>query len=993
VKRYTSREVRQALVGKGNLRNRLSDRIADWNPYQSGSRQHLKKIYQQEALQGWQQVRHLFEELCSIDALENSWACIAHLHDLCDFLYTGVVLENDPPTVQRATQLLFMSKRDRADKVSFLSLLDRGAEVDTLDLLGQIGFSGMIRIRWGLACRVQREVSHLELLQCAGAVESVPVKQASRLLQEALSHCDNYKPKQLASPEATTLSAAEFATLVSDSVLFKTMYAQGSVSFEVAVKKIESLRSKYASDLALLKSIFLHLEQRNWSQAGKIAAGIVTDATANLAARFVAHDMGDIADITNRQSTHGWSAMPELGHSHLVKLFGKSKVPGLWRLDAEQLAHKLVSGELPVRSLSPLDIFQLGETWSLKTKKALIAAQRFQAIESTDQAWRDQSTAVLALAASKRPSDAEDFLLEHLPDIKDADEILSALVSIGSKKFSAVLKDVVSQRLWRNAYRTKAISWDEFVSDQIGTSSWSIAVEKGLIKKATVSQLSYAAIKSGVNSKTDAFVAETLATLRRTKRVIHSDAVDIMRWIDARPADSSFIAPSLSASLIQKICVLRPSDCSIQSIKRLYEASTPEQRAKLWLTLLNHAADADHLIELGLEGAAKGWQCPWVSRWKSVNGNVQQRARALVLMTRNDLHQLRQLRRIFTEEVIAAALLWTSSQLPSPRSFEKIFLELSSCLGLRHGSTLRWLLSNRAREKLPGAKFDHLYTRHEIPKKSGKMRLISAPNASLKRIQRSISVTLLDPLLAHDAAYGFVIGKSIVGNASLHVGKSLVVNADVQNCFPSVRWPLVRAALMRDLSDRLSPLSISFLVDLCTADGVLPIGAPTSPAILNRVLYKTDQILSQQAALRECSYSRYADDLTFSGGEKAVGLLGIARGVLGQIGLELDPQKTNIFRRGRRQMCTGLVVNDRVNVPRTIKKKLRAAVHAFEEGRPLVWGGESMGITSLRGRLEFLKMVAPETAAPLIHRFEAVQKIKPTKKKRKSVSPSKIGSS
>ena len=992
MKRYTSREVRQALVGKGNLRNRLSDLITDWNPYQSGSRQHLKKIYQEEALQGWHRVRLLFAELCSVEALENSWSCIAHLHDLCDFLNTGVVLKNDPPTVQRATQLLFMSKRDATDKVSFVSLLDRGPEADTLDLLGQIGFSGVIRTRWGLACRVQRQATHLELLQCTGAVESVPVKQASRLLREALSHCGNYKPKQLASPEATTLSAAEFAILVSDSVLFKTMYVQGSVRFEVAVKKVQSLRSKYASDLALLKLIFLHLGQRNWSQAGQMAVGIVTDATANLAARQVARDMGDIADITNRQPTHGWSAMPEVGHSHLVKLFGKSKVSGLWHLGAEQLAHKLVSGQLPVRSLSPLDIIQLGVTWNLKIKKTLIAVQRYQAIETTDPAWRDQSIAVLAHAASQRSNDGEDFLLEHLPDIKDADEILSALVSIASKKFSTLLQDVVSQRLWRNAYRTKAISWDEFVSDQIGTRSWSIAVQKGLIKKATISQLSYAAIKSGVNSKTDAFVAETLATLRRTKRVIHSEAVDIMRWIDARPADSNYIVPNLSDSLIQKICVLRPSDCSIQSIKRLYEASTPEQRAKLWLTQLNHVTDADHLIELALEGAVKGWQCQWVSRWKSVDGGVQQRARALVLMTRNDLHQLRQLRRIFTEEVIAAALLWTSSQLPCAKSFEKIFLELSSCLGLRHGSTLRWLLSNRDREKQPGAKFDHLYTRHEIPKKSGKMRLISAPNAGLKKIQRSIAVNLLDPLLSHDAAYGFVIGKSIVGNASLHVGKPLVVNADVRNCFPSVRWPLVRAALMRDLSDRLSPLSISFLVDLCTADGVLPVGAPTSPAILNRVLFKTDQILSQQAALRECSYSRYADDLTFSGSEKAVGLLGVARGVLGQIGLELDPQKTNIFRRGRRQMCTGLVVNERVNVPRTIKKKLRAAVHAFEGGRPLVWGGESMGITSLRGRLEFLKMVAPETAVPLIHRFEAVQKIKPTKKKSKSALPSKTGS-
>ena len=195
MKRYTSREVRQALVGKGNLRNRLSDLITDWNPYQSGSRQHLKKIYQEEALQGWHRVRLLFAELCSVEALENSWSCIAHLHDLCDFLNTGVVLKNDPPTVQRATQLLFMSKRDATDKVSFVSLLDRGPEADTLDLLGQIGFSGVIRTRWGLACRVQRQATHLELLQCTGAVESVPVEQASRLLREALSHCGNYKPK------------------------------------------------------------------------------------------------------------------------------------------------------------------------------------------------------------------------------------------------------------------------------------------------------------------------------------------------------------------------------------------------------------------------------------------------------------------------------------------------------------------------------------------------------------------------------------------------------------------------------------------------------------------------------------------------------------------------------------------------------------------------------------------------------------------------------
>jgi hypothetical protein len=124
--------------------------------------------------------------------------------------------------------------------------------------------------------------------------------------------------------------------------------------------------------------------------------------------------------------------------------------------------------------------------------------------------------------------------------------------------------------------------------------------------------------------------------------------------------------------------------------------------------------------------------------------------------------------------VISSALLWTSNQLPYKNSFEKIFLELTSVLGLRHGATLRWLLSNRSQANAAGSKFDHLYERYEIPKKSGKMRKIFAPAAGLKRIQKSIAINLLDPLGAHASAYGFVKGRSIVGNAQLHVKKMLV---------------------------------------------------------------------------------------------------------------------------------------------------------------------------------------------------------------------------
>ncbi len=992
MKRYSSREVRQALVGKGSVRNRLSDRLTDWNPYQPGSFRHVKTIYQQEALHGWQRVRHLLAELCGVEALENSWACIAHLEELRDFLYTGVLLENDRPTVRRATQLLSMSKRDPVDAGSIGSLLDGWAEGDTLDLLGLNGFSETLRIRWGLVSRVKRQASYLELLQCAGALVSVPVQQSFPLLQEAVVHCDGYEPRRLGLCEVTTLSDAEFALLVSCPVLFKTMYAKGRGQFEATLKGVRALRSKYAIDLTLIQSIVLQLVQRSWSEAGHLALDLVPDATASLAAKQVLREMGNLAEITNRQSDQFWTAMPEQGHRHLVKLFGKSTVSGHWRLNAEELAHQLIAGQLPERALSSPDVIQLGKTWKVGTKKALIVANRYRVLEAADPAWGGQSISVLAHAASKHPNDGESLLSQHLPNVIKADEILNALVSIGSKKFTAVLQLVVSERLRRSESRPHPISWEQLLSEQIGTRSWSIAVQKRLIPKTTLLQLTYAARQNGANSNTEAFETEAVAVLRRIKRAINSDALDVMRWVEARPSNACFIAPNLTASLIEKICALHPSDYSIEALKWLYEAASAEQRVKIWQMRLNYVTDADHLIALALEGAEQGWKAEWAPHWKSVDGSVQQRSRALVLMTRNNLHQLRQLRRLFTEEVIAAALLWASRQLPNASSFEKIFLELTSCIGLRHGASLRWLLSIRNREKPAGAKFDHLYARHEIPKKSGKMRLISAPNASLKKIQRSIAVILLDPLRAHDAAYGFVIGKSIVGNASLHVGKQLVANADVRNCFPSVRWPLIRAALMRDLSDILSPLSISFLVDLCTAEGVLPIGAPTSPAILNRVLFKTDQILSQQAVLRDCSYSRYADDLTFSGGENAVALLGVARRVLGRIGLELDPQKTNIFRRGRRQMCTGLVVNDRVNVPRKTKKKVRAAVHAFEQGRPLVWGGESMSSNSLRGRLEFLRMVAPEKATPLIARFDAAQEAKPAKNKGKSAAPPITGS-
>jgi retron-type reverse transcriptase len=300
---------------------------------------------------------------------------------------------------------------------------------------------------------------------------------------------------------------------------------------------------------------------------------------------------------------------------------------------------------------------------------------------------------------------------------------------------------------------------------------------------------------------------------------------------------------------------------------------------------------------------------------------------------------------------------------------EAAALELLAHLGAAAAPALVQSLNLRDSANATGCKFDSAYSEYRIPKKNGGERLICAPHRSLRKLQAMVLQKLLAPLAVHPAACGFVPGRSVVDNARPHVGQAVVVNADIRNCFPSVRWPLVLGVLRRELGGKLSPAAISLLLDLCTARGVLPVGAPTSPALLNLVLRRTDEVLQQAADQAKVRYTRYADDLTFSGGRQAVGLLRLAERTLAQIGLELDPVKTNIFRRGRRQMVTGLVVNQQVSVPRSVRRRLRAAVHHAETGGPLHWNGQPEGVHELRGRLAFARMVDAAQAQPLVDRL------------------------
>jgi hypothetical protein len=301
-------------------------------------------------------------------------------------------------------------------------------------------------------------------------------------------------------------------------------------------------------------------------------------------------------------------------------------------------------------------------------------------------------------------------------------------------------------------------------------------------------------------------------------------------------------------------------------------------------------------------------------------------------------------------------------------------LELALCFSLRDAPFLCQL----ARQARPctaaerGRTFDHLYRTSERPKKNGGTRIITAPLPRLKRLQRRLLANGFATVPLHEAAHGFRAGGSIVGNACPHVGKELVVNLDIENFFAATPYPLILRACRKLSAGRLSPRALLLLADLCSYGGALPTGAPTSPAIGNIVLESVDKALGRAAARRGASYTRYADDLTFSGDGETHGLIPFARRVLAQLGYRVARRKINLFRRGRRQMVTGLVVNDRTNWPRRLRRLLRAAVDRRRRGETPVWLGRPLSDDQLRGLIAFLNLTQPAEASRLKARLAPV---------------------
>ena len=216
------------------------------------------------------------------------------------------------------------------------------------------------------------------------------------------------------------------------------------------------------------------------------------------------------------------------------------------------------------------------------------------------------------------------------------------------------------------------------------------------------------------------------------------------------------------------------------------------------------------------------------------------------------------------------------------------------------------------------------YKSWSIPKANGGFRKITAPNDELKIEQTRIK-ELLELIPLHSSAHGFVFGRNILTNAKAHLSKPYVLNIDIENFFPSISKPLLLNLLNEhhSLSDNL----LSEIEEKCFLHGGLPQGSPSSPVLANLFMSELDLIFAHYAADFNLSYTRYADDLTFSGSsylkEQLSEFLDFIDRNLSCYKLKRSKKKTKLMPYYQRQLVTGLVVNtDVISIPRFKRDEL-----------------------------------------------------------------------
>ena len=223
---------------------------------------------------------------------------------------------------------------------------------------------------------------------------------------------------------------------------------------------------------------------------------------------------------------------------------------------------------------------------------------------------------------------------------------------------------------------------------------------------------------------------------------------------------------------------------------------------------------------------------------------------------------------------------------------------------------------------------ERFYRQFSIPKKNGGIRIISEPLPNLKEIQKWILKNILYNLKVSAYAKAYIPGKSIKDNVRFHRRQKKVLSLDIKSFYDCLtNWMVFQLFMENGYNESVAMM----LTGLCCLNGSLPQGAPTSAALSNLLMKKFDEIVGKYCKEQEIRYTRYADDMTFSGDFDEVQVIRFIRKNLKSMGLKLNKTKPRVRKQGQQQEVTGIVVNYKTQVPKTVRKEIRKNMYYIQK--------------------------------------------------------------
>lgn len=347
----------------------------------------------------------------------------------------------------------------------------------------------------------------------------------------------------------------------------------------------------------------------------------------------------------------------------------------------------------------------------------------------------------------------------------------------------------------------------------------------------------------------------------------------------------------------------------------------------------------------------------------------------------------------YSKEYVSEILLYTSklsnSKLPVIYSTK----HLSLLIGIEY-IELKRIIGKR----------NSMYHFYQISKKNGGKREISVPHKQLKYIQNWIKKNILDKLEQDDNAHAYIKNKSILTNANSHLNSETILNIDLKKFFDSITEYRIfhlfkhlgyHSNLAVDLAKLCtSPISERYFDTFSEADkilfqniynnkiGTLPQGAPTSPSLSNLVCLRLDKRFYNYCYKNEVIYTRYSDDITFSGNKNNFPSLSLIEKIITQEKFFINENKVKYFNKGQKQMVTGLLIDKKIRVPKKFKKEIYRHLFFCKKFSPRIhfkYLSEKNGIEKgfqkdwLFGKIRYVYSIEPTEGVKMLKLFKEIK--------------------